>query len=50
MRLHVTLDLGDGAELIRRFPVGETLLQFTLPGGIGTEGMALPRLAFDLEF
>src|SRR5690606_26822340 len=37
--LHVLLDLGDGGQLVGRLRVGEGVLQFPLPGGVGAEGV-----------
>ena len=47
---HVTLDLPQGPELVGRFPVGETRLEFPLPRGVRTVGMSLPGLPLGLEF
>ena len=41
--LHVGLDLVDGGELVGGLDVGEGILQFALPGGVGAEGVALRR-------
>ena len=47
--LHIRLDVRDAAELIVGLGVGEILLEFRLPGGIGGEGVALLPLPGGVE-
>ncbi len=47
--LHVGLDLVDGGELVGGLGVGEGVLQFPLPRGVGAELVALGGLARGVE-
>ncbi len=38
--LHIPLDVGDAAQLVVGLGVGEVVLKFPLPGGVGGEGVA----------
>ena len=46
---HVGLDLVDGDELVGGLDVGEGVFEFALPGGVGTEGVALGLLAHGVQ-
>ena len=48
-RLHVLLDLGDRAQLVRGLPVGKALLQLVLPRRVGPVGVTLTGLPLRLQ-
>ena len=49
LTLHVGLDLVDRAQLVGRLDIGEGVLEFALPGGVASEGVAGGRHARGVE-